>query len=99
MHPKGPTSCETHGESPHAWACPVCFQDLKDDATSLKRQRDHWKANHDHVVGLNAAIKNPDTKLGHKVIQGLNDVIQAHWETIQTLQREFARQDFPHLKP
>lgn len=48
---RGPKSCEIHGESPHAWACPECFAELR-------RERNHWKANHKHLVEINQAFRS-----------------------------------------
>lgn len=51
---RGPKSCEIHGESPHAWACPECFAELR-------RERNHWKANHDNQVKINRLLRDrPD---------------------------------------
>lgn len=61
MNLKGPESCEFHGKSPNAWACPECLRYLREEVQTLRRERNHWKANHDNQVRVNQLLRDrPD---------------------------------------
>lgn len=75
--------CTIHGTEKTSLICPSCLgtlhnkiEGLTQELHAMTRERNHWKANHDNLVKVNAALKAHVGKERQAAIQALADEIR-----------------------